>query len=647
MATNYSHRNRKLLLLAICVTIVPSAAFAKATKVKRKMVMQEPIFDTSLVPQPSRFVGHLEHTQIIYPKGSETILHGTNHLVDLSEEEHKDVLRGRIIEEQRQSFLKTREYGIKPQFFIDLRALTAKYAPDIARFMDAELEAAHKRLAAQVAKQEDIMNKKLKSSAQDAVMPALPSTKPLSAQISKDFNKELARAQQGTLDANAATPKLNATLNKQQKPQFSMPAIPDHNVSTLPHQLNAKDQPQIPQSPINDSNDANKRMAKEIAQAKRDQAQMPAAAASDDPFPDPAKRPQLTAPQLPKFNFKFPDLKNIANNVKLPEIPKENLLSQAMPPAKPHIDLSAPRIPAPQPDDVLDGKRIPTPQPNDVLGGKRIPAPQPNDVLGGKRIPTPQPNDVLGGKRIPTPQPNDALAGRRIPTQNDELNGRRIPTQNDALNGRRIPTPLPNNDLSAKLIPPQMPAQTDLHGKLKDPKDAELAMKAEMLRAKNKNLTDISMAQPALHAVLTNLRTEPKLLLPDEQEGLSAVPESAADTIKWDKWHEQFAQLAQQPILSEMQKGGNPAGNNTVRITVFANHRVEVNINQAASSKAFDSAMLKAYQSLSGNPALQYPDGSRRSSVTFLVDNRHDSTDQITAVKSTTSVGDKELLRRH
>lgn len=161
--------------------------------------------------------------------------------------------------------------------------------------------------------------------------------------------------------------------------------------------------------------------------------------------------------------------------------------------------------------------------------------------------------------------------------------------------------------------------------------------------AKNKAQTVAKQVVPAMDAVLTYLRE-----LPSSKESVSTNTEVAMETssvIEWDKWHASFAQLARAPILKCVDESGNPSGNNTVEVTVWPNRHVEVKLAKS-SNPSFDKAIMKAYQSLDGNPALAYPKGSRRSNVSFLIDNKHEGAGRPSAVNSQSSVGDKEVLRQ-
>jgi hypothetical protein len=176
----------------------------------------------------------------------------------------------------------------------------------------------------------------------------------------------------------------------------------------------------------------------------------------------------------------------------------------------------------------------------------------------------------------------------------------------------------------------QAPAASDLSAKLEG--------------ARSQARTNVAAAQPGLDAILTHSRCLPGTSFP-------AVPKvtaqgDASDVVPWDEWHVRFAQLARDPILMSVSKAKNPSGFDTVEITVWPDHRLDVKLAKK-SNAIFDRAILDAYKSLSGNPGLQFPKRSRRQNITFLVDNEHKGAGVPSGVQSQTSPGDKEVIRYH
>ncbi|MBX9719816.1 MAG: hypothetical protein K2X81_00335 [Candidatus Obscuribacterales bacterium] len=503
------NKEQQVLLLILLLSAQSQLALAKS-KAHRKLIpltqMLEPKFDTSLVPQPSHFELGTTYTQIVYPKDPAKILHGESKVVDLSGKIKNDILRGQINEENRISSINTREYGIKPKFFVDLRKMEAKLAPDFAWQMEAQMKDAQRKLAGQVERQEKLMNKELKSRQPIADLPALP----LSANANPDKGKALDAAiekakERERRNLHSVQPFEDA-LSRAKANLKTQLLIPNKQVS-----IPTLSEPQIAASAVRggggggsgvggsgkiDSSNAERQMAAELAKAK------------------------LTVP-LPTtttaLKFPTPDQKSVSA---IPSIPKTN---------------------------VADPERLMAEQ-------------------------------LAKAKLLPSP---------------DEQ------------------------------------------------------VKAALMQANTAAQVRLNKAQPLLNAIMTSLRRLPS---PDMPTGLSAgkaLELDAKTAVEWDAWHAHFAELARDPILKAVNKAGNAAGADTVEITVRRDHHVTVRLSQKANT-AFDQAIVAAYQSLDGNPALEFPSGSRRSSVSFLIDNKHADSGTPSVVKSQTSVGDKEIFRlRH
>lgn len=168
----------------------------------------------------------------------------------------------------------------------------------------------------------------------------------------------------------------------------------------------------------------------------------------------------------------------------------------------------------------------------------------------------------------------------------------------------------------------------------------------ELELATKRARTIVSRAQPVMDTILTHLHKIPDAHIPSASNTRPAAEDSTTSVVEWDKWHARFATLSRDPILKAISNAGNPSGSNTVEITVTANRKVTARITQP-SNAAFDKAILQAYASLDGNPSLKYPAGSRRSTITFLIDNKHAGNGVPSGVNSQTSVGDREIVHRH
>lgn len=211
-----------------------------------------------------------------------------------------------------------------------------------------------------------------------------------------------------------------------------------------------------------------------------------------------------------------------------------------------------------------------------------------------------------------------------------------------ALPSHVVPTtPLPR-PLTPQRIPAVKPLTDQLvAAKLKPVDDAQLT--AQLALAKKQSQASVSQAQPAMDAVLTVLRKGPPRLVPATSTS-EEIQGDLSTVLQWDQWHANFAALAHDPILNAVNASGNPSGANTVEITVFSNRSMTVRLARAGNA-TFDGAIVKAYQSLNGNAGLRYPAGSRRSQITFLIDNQHIGNGAAAAVKSQTSIGDKEVVQ--
>ncbi len=437
----------QVLFISLLLLIPLQNALAKPTP-QRKYIKLEPIFDTSNVPKRSHFEVKITHTQMF--EDPSVMLHGENRVIELGTEQKKEVLRARATEEQRDSTIDTLEYGVKPHFSVDLRKLTPKFAPDIARLLEAELAAAPRRIAGEVARQEQLLERALHPQQPKLAMPQSPLPARVDAAPQKALQAKLAQSKQHEQeDSQHAKQQLEAALSNAQK-----------------------------------------------------------------------------------------------QNGKIP-----------------------------------------------VMAG--IPCAIPTNKLVKVSISLPLPPSV--STSTPEQQMADQLVKARL----------------------------------------QLPPQSEL--------DTQIALARKQAEA------SVSHAQPAMDAIMTNLRSVPNI--DTKTAATLSTPDVSAELdtssiIKWDEWHARFAQLARDPILNAVAKSGNPSGANTVQITVRRNHQLAVLLTQPGNA-AFDRAIVQAYQSLDGSAALEYPTGSRRNLITFLIDNKHIGTGVPLGVKSLTSVGDREILRTH
>ncbi len=179
---------------------------------------------------------------------------------------------------------------------------------------------------------------------------------------------------------------------------------------------------------------------------------------------------------------------------------------------------------------------------------------------------------------------------------------------------------------------------------MRNAKHAEQTVVDEIDRRKQAARREVSMAQPGMDALLTAVRKVTDVRMPGPQSQGNGGDISSYD-ILWDEWHAQFAQLARPSLLGALSKYGNPLGFDSVSVTVNRDHHVSVKVVKL-SNDHFDQAMLEAYNALDGNSGLEFPFGSLRCSVTFLIDNKHTAPGAASTVESVTSVGDKETRLR-
>jgi hypothetical protein len=100
----------------------------------------------------------------------------------------------------------------------------------------------------------------------------------------------------------------------------------------------------------------------------------------------------------------------------------------------------------------------------------------------------------------------------------------------------------------------------------------------------------LARAQSEMEAVFKHA-TVPTDVPPAGSEG------AAESTISWDRWYAGIAKASEPRILRAVAKRGNPAGFNTISLTVWPNHHIAVSLIQGHDPD-FDAATLKAYSSL-------------------------------------------------
>jgi hypothetical protein len=152
-------------------------------------------------------------------------------------------------------------------------------------------------------------------------------------------------------------------------------------------------------------------------------------------------------------------------------------------------------------------------------------------------------------------------------------------------------------------------------------------------------------ADPQLLSERTRTRLMSSPAIPNTANVLNGELLKPDAVILWDEWHRRFANLAGDALIKSINAAGNPRGTNTISVTVYPDQRLKLFVKTSGGS-TFDTVVLHAYRSLNGHPLLAYPSRSLRSSVTFLVDNKHTSSGSASAVRSEISSGDKEVLKQ-
>jgi len=219
----------------------------------------------------------------------------------------------------------------------------------------------------------------------------------------------------------------------------------------------------------------------------------------------------------------------------------------------------------------------------------------------------------------------------------------------------------------------EAPTDTNLRGKMRpsvdEPipvgrraKDEVLAVKpqddATAIRRK-RTQDDLAKARPEVDIQMRKSESVPELKAKPMREVISSKPVESPELdttgrlvdrkkreleskVSWDKWYADVSRLCEPLLADAVEKHGNPAGANSVKISVWRNHHLTASLAKGKDTD-FNAAILEAYASLDGSSALEFPAGSSRDKVTFFVDNRHDTADPVSGVSSRSIVGDEEI----
>jgi hypothetical protein len=220
-----------------------------------------------------------------------------------------------------------------------------------------------------------------------------------------------------------------------------------------------------------------------------------------------------------------------------------------------------------------------------------------------------------------------------------EVIANKVPSKQEAQKTNPLKLPLPKHG-----IPDLRHQLSDELVKASIKKPDTNALVAEMQKAQKKADALAKGAQTAMDMVLTSLKKIPELHFQSTKQPALAEPADTVSVVQWDKWHAHFAELAREPILKYMNSAGNPSGEDTVEITISNTQQLSARIVKPGAHE-FDQSMLQAYRTLDGNADLHFPEGSRRKTITFQIDNKHMGKGAPVGVKSKTSIGDQEVLR--
>lgn len=466
------------LSLLFCGSVSDTAAKSSQQKKSLKYTkLMTPIFDTSLVPKPSKFRLQVRHTQIIFPVDRFNLLHGDNRIVNLSAVEKNDVLRGQVEREELDASIMTKSHDLQPRFFVDLRRLEARYAPEMAYFMQTEIEAARLKTAERTREEQRLMELELRAVKPFAEMPLAPS-------------------------GNSGVPELSAKLNSELSGSRKKRAsVSDQSAQSLNSEL-------------------------------------------------------ISSKGLNSYTQQIYSSKGQAAP-KMPACPRNQLSSE-----------------------------------EELMNKELKSAGQYSSAGGQKRA---------------------------------DLSGRDNQDRN----------------IDTSIAEKQMAEQIARAKLMKAPLES---VQSELAAAQRKEQRALAEGKKVIDCILTSLR--PFKLLPADAVAGKVAEESAGveSILQWDEWHERFAGLARGPILRCAARLADAKGQNTVKVTVFRNHHLEAAIYKKSDNADFDMAILGAYQSLDGNQLLAFPEGSRRSSVSFLIDIKHEGKGVPSSVISDTLAGDREVL---
>lgn len=171
--------------------------------------------------------------------------------------------------------------------------------------------------------------------------------------------------------------------------------------------------------------------------------------------------------------------------------------------------------------------------------------------------------------------------------------------------------------------------------------DKQLA--GELARARQMQSQEARRVRGELDAIMTVIRPNPA----SDQELIGKIGSPSGQILSWDDWYARFTRAYEPQLIRAFRKHRDPSGSNTVSITVKSDLSLRATVYQKSPQRYdnFDRATVEAYGTLNGNSILKFPAGSRRKQITFLIDNKHASSNPINGVESMPYSGDKEVLQ--
>ena len=212
-----------------------------------------------------------------------------------------------------------------------------------------------------------------------------------------------------------------------------------------------------------------------------------------------------------------------------------------------------------------------------------------------------------------------------------------------------VAVPIQSDSLLAQLDNEMTSARKDMQEqlaarRLAAPKNVSDEIRNELAHGRLLRNAELAEAKKQLAAVYMTMRRPAQLATEAQLRSIDRNGDAAAleKLISWDNWYAKIAKSSETRLLKSLSKYGSPSGANTISIAVWPNHHLVARLVKS-SNALFDRATLEAYQSLDGDNVLQYPEGSKRDEIKFLIDNKHRSPNAVSSVDTKSCTGDNEV----